>query len=249
LFVKAGSVIPLYPSNLKNLQRLSDTVILNVFDGNGTGTLYEDDGVSDKYRNGEFALTRFTQTRSDSNKKSIVISPVQGSYKGMHTSRHWIIKLHKNFPPASVTVNGKVYSFSNESRPGSWAYNGDLETIITLPALDLHKTAVIHITYAETPVADKKLLEGYTGFMKRMPFGMERIKFEISAVDWGAAIPDLILHIESLPVRIQYNPKNTLALLREHEGEKKAMRQVIMSIHDVSQLKLKQIADFLELPE
>ncbi|MEJ7627883.1 MAG: TIM-barrel domain-containing protein [Ferruginibacter sp.] len=247
VFVKAGSVIPMYSRDIKNLQQLSDTVILNVFRGNGTGKLYEDDGTTDQYKAGTFASTDFSQKIHPDNSTQIIISPVTGSYPEMKNTRTWIVKLNNTFPPLSVKVNGMDYNYSEKQTAGSWAYSGEnLETIIYLPVTSLKKQLSITVI-PQGRKEDEILLEGQRGFIHRLKYAMEMIKFEISAVDWGAAIPDPVLKVESLPARLEYEPQRAMELIIENNKNKDELRNVIMGIKDVKKENLKRICDFLEL--
>jgi alpha-glucosidase len=60
LFVRAGSVLPLGPAMDYVGQRTTSPPTLHLYPGGGTSWLYEDDGESPAYRQGEYRLTRFT---------------------------------------------------------------------------------------------------------------------------------------------------------------------------------------------
>ena len=59
LYVRAGSVLPMGPVMQHTGQWPPETLKLHVYPGEGESWLYEDDGHSLAYRNGEFQLTRF----------------------------------------------------------------------------------------------------------------------------------------------------------------------------------------------
>ncbi len=60
VFAKAGAIVPLGPSHTLGSIDLPDTLIINIFPGaDNTYTLYEDDGETLAYQNGEFTLTKF----------------------------------------------------------------------------------------------------------------------------------------------------------------------------------------------
>ena len=64
-YVKAGSIIPMNPKGVKSLKRQCDTLVLCFAPGaSGELDYYEDDGISQQYRNGAFAHTKVTQIRS-----------------------------------------------------------------------------------------------------------------------------------------------------------------------------------------
>jgi len=59
LFVRAGTVLPMWPVMQHTGERRVDTLILHVYAGNGDSVLYEDDGASMAYQQGEYRITRF----------------------------------------------------------------------------------------------------------------------------------------------------------------------------------------------
>ncbi len=79
LYVKAGAVIPMWPLRQHLDKGWNETVEIHVWPGaDGAFTLYEDDGVSLKYREGEYALTEITHKDGE-----VVIGARRGSYDGM----------------------------------------------------------------------------------------------------------------------------------------------------------------------
>ncbi|MCP4542153.1 MAG: DUF4968 domain-containing protein [Chloroflexi bacterium] len=60
LFVRAGSVVPMGPVMQYVGERTVDTLTLHVYPGNGENKLYEDDGQTWAFQNGDYGLTRFT---------------------------------------------------------------------------------------------------------------------------------------------------------------------------------------------
>ena len=113
LFVKQGSIIPMreYASSVEK----GDNAILtlHVFTGyDGQFNLIEDDGTSNDYLNGLYAETKM-KLKDESNKITLTINPVEGSYKGMNKKRKWILKVFTNKQVQSCLLNGKQISFSN----------------------------------------------------------------------------------------------------------------------------------------
>jgi alpha-glucosidase len=60
LFVRAGTVLPMGPVMQHTGEWPPEALQLHVFPGDGQSWLYEDDGHSLSYRDGEFRTTRFT---------------------------------------------------------------------------------------------------------------------------------------------------------------------------------------------
>ncbi len=87
LYVKAGAVIPMWPLRQHLDKGWNETVELHVWPGaDGECLLYEDDGVSLKYRDGEYALTKITYRDG-----KVVIGGRQGAYDGMPDKVEFVI--------------------------------------------------------------------------------------------------------------------------------------------------------------
>ena len=59
LYVRAGSVVPMGPVMQHSEEFVPEKLELHVFAGDGESSLYEDDGLTHAYRNGELRLTQF----------------------------------------------------------------------------------------------------------------------------------------------------------------------------------------------
>ncbi|MGZ3957858.1 MAG: glycoside hydrolase family 31 protein [Flavisolibacter sp.] len=131
LFVRAGSIIPLYPQMNYDGEKRLDTVTLDIYSSGirSSYQLYEDDGLTRAYQKGKFALTsiRLVETKGIT---VLTIDPVQGHYKGMLPRRHYCLLLHTRKNPKSVLVNGKkvhTYHFDREDKNGLLTVNtGDM---------------------------------------------------------------------------------------------------------------------------
>jgi alpha-glucosidase len=64
LFVRAGAVVPMGPAMDHVRQRPAAPPTLHIYPGGGISWLYEDDGESLAYRQGEYRITRFTLAAS-----------------------------------------------------------------------------------------------------------------------------------------------------------------------------------------
>jgi len=81
VFVKTGSIIPSSPVK-GNLNGTADEIELNIFPDKKTEyLLYEDDGKSEGYKRGEYAIRKITVEKSG-NRIKINILPVSGIYQG-----------------------------------------------------------------------------------------------------------------------------------------------------------------------
>ncbi len=121
LFVKAGSIIPLAPDMQYTAQQTWDPIVLDVYpaqNGAASASLYEDDTVSNDYKQGLCRQTGFgLTTNSDQQKITLQIHPAQGdSWPQAPRNRAWSIRLHLSnaWPdtPQTVLVDGKPAAFT-----------------------------------------------------------------------------------------------------------------------------------------
>ena len=85
LFVKAGSILPTGPEIQSTADSINTPLTLNVFTGaDGRFEIYEDDGKSYGYENGEWS--RIPVSYSEANGE-LTIGERSGSFKGMATER------------------------------------------------------------------------------------------------------------------------------------------------------------------
>ncbi len=87
LYVKAGAIVPMWPLRQHLDKGWNETVELHVWPGaNGEFTLYEDDGLSLKYRDGEYALTKITYKNG-----KVIVGERQGAYAGMPDKVNFVV--------------------------------------------------------------------------------------------------------------------------------------------------------------
>ena len=103
LYVKAGSIIPMWPKKLHLDRGWNDVVELHVWPGaDGQAELYEDDGDSLAYRTGASAITPLSLKDG-----TLTIGAREGSFKGMPEVRDFAVRFHMANEPKSVTRDGK----------------------------------------------------------------------------------------------------------------------------------------------
>ncbi len=108
VFVKAGSVIPMYPQMNFDGERPADTLTLDIYPGNDASfELYEDDGSTREYRDGAFSLTRISFQNTGTGDQEIVVGAADGEFKGRLKERAYIVKLHGNEIPDKVYIQNK----------------------------------------------------------------------------------------------------------------------------------------------
>ncbi len=102
IFVKAGTIIPMSTNNY-NDTNVPNKLELQVFPGeNNTYSIYEDDGETTDYLNGEYLITN-VEFIYEKNNYRITILPVEGKTSVIPKSRSYKVRF-KNTKPASNIV-------------------------------------------------------------------------------------------------------------------------------------------------
>ncbi|SMO48584.1 glycoside hydrolase family 31 protein [Solitalea koreensis] len=125
LFVKSGSIIPMYPQMNYDGEKPLDTLSLDIYsDGASSYELYEDDGVTREHRKGIYATTPISAEQKATG-LTVNIAAIKGNYKGMLQQRAYSLFVHSNKKPVAVLVNGKICS--------SWTFDAkDKSGVITI---------------------------------------------------------------------------------------------------------------------
>ncbi|OPJ62122.1 glycoside hydrolase family 31 protein [Clostridium oryzae] len=113
MFVKGGSIIP--NAEVVNYvgEKKQDKLTLDIYLGlDGKYSLYEDDGVSNEYKDGVYSMTEFS-VKTENNKINICIKPVTSAYdtgrKVYGIVIHGVLK-------KPVSINGEEIILYNESK-------------------------------------------------------------------------------------------------------------------------------------
>ncbi|WP_051943317.1 MULTISPECIES: glycoside hydrolase family 31 protein [Luteibacter] len=123
IFVRPGSVVPLYPEGMRDLANVPDELILQVFPGDeGSTELYDDDGESQGYQRGECSRIRVRSRRGDRAHR-VHIDRSEGTFDGKHAMRSYIVQFLDAGIPESVEVNGEALPYSAEPKPGTWLFD------------------------------------------------------------------------------------------------------------------------------
>ena len=166
-YAKAGSIIPMNPATVKNLQQPCDTLVLTFIPG-GDGQLrhYEDDGMSQQYKT-NYAVTTVTK-KQEGNTVRVRISPREGSFAGASDSRSYELRFPAVFPPKSVKVNGKELAYSRFPKAGEWTYDGyTLAPVIYTGTTACDAPVEIELAFDDYATAHQADLYGMSGVFKR----------------------------------------------------------------------------------
>lgn len=166
-YAKAGSIIPMNPATVKNLQQPCDTLVLTFIPG-GDGQLrhYEDDGMSQQYKT-NYAVTTVSK-KQEGNTVRVHISPREGSFAGASDSRSYELRFPAVFPPKSVKVNGKELAYSRFPKAGEWTYDGyTLAPVIYTGTTACDAPVEIELAFDDYATAHQADLYGMSGVFKR----------------------------------------------------------------------------------
>jgi alpha-glucosidase len=121
IYVKAGAIIPMQPEMKYMDEKPVDEITLDIWPGkNSSFDMYEDDGLSLKYKDGNDAVTKITALQGKDGYQVSIDKPVGKFVPASHT---YALNIHWNgAKPASVTVNGNSVN---------WILNGDILNVKT----------------------------------------------------------------------------------------------------------------------
>jgi alpha-glucosidase (family GH31 glycosyl hydrolase) len=71
-----GAIIPMYRNDRTNDLSLDQPLEIHIWRGNGHYELYEDDGETNAYKNGKYAITKFDLEESDGDLRLTITPPV-----------------------------------------------------------------------------------------------------------------------------------------------------------------------------
>ena len=132
LFVKAGSIIPIAPYTEYSSAKL-DTLILLAYTppkhSQKTFSMYEDDGESYSYQNGEYRWIKFDYEYEPGRYQKITIHKPEGSFKGETTERAYRISVINTSKPQKVMIGGKRIAEGKTSNE-YWTWNDGKKVVI-----------------------------------------------------------------------------------------------------------------------
>ncbi len=208
-FAKAGSIIPMYPKSVRNLQGVINTYVLTfVPGGDGEATIYEDDGKSKDYSTA-YATTKVTK-RTEGNKVVITIAPREGSFEGATATTSYELRMPANYPPKSVRVDGRELKYNRYAEAGEWGYDGyALAPYILIGEIDNAKGCTVEVEFAEADLAQLDKLYGVQGIANRCVALTAEFKEEYAKhIDSGAMLPDFYMNVSQAPNFIMEYPQD-----------------------------------------
>lgn len=133
LFVKTGSIIPMGPElEWIDASRPSDPLTIDVYPGNAAAAteLYEDDGISMGYQNGESATTSIEAIPADGS-QTVAIHACHGRYSGQPTQRKYIVRVNgvAHHPEQVLRDGHPMEEGAAQPNVASWSYDQADQTV------------------------------------------------------------------------------------------------------------------------
>jgi alpha-glucosidase (family GH31 glycosyl hydrolase) len=110
VFVKRGAIIPMTNPNNNTSEIDNSNRIYAVYPyGKTSFTEYDDDGLTEEYRDGKFATTLIQSNVDDKGTATVTVNPAKGSFEGMVGTKSTTFKINVTKKPKKVeaTINGK----------------------------------------------------------------------------------------------------------------------------------------------
>ena len=105
VFVKAGAIIPMTTPN-NNVKEMDKALrMYDIYPQGATSfTEYDDDGVTESYRTGEFTTTLIEQNRDIKGNVTVTINPTEGNFNGFVKEKVTIFRVNASAAPKKVTA-------------------------------------------------------------------------------------------------------------------------------------------------
>lgn len=111
VFVRAGAIVPMYPTMLYDGEKPLDELTLDLYpQGESHYTLYEDDGGTRRYAQGEFSEQAIAMQAPEqgSGEVRVRIDAVKGNYAGQLPQRRYALRVLSRQRPRAVELDGRA---------------------------------------------------------------------------------------------------------------------------------------------
>ena len=185
VFAKEGAIIPLSGNDRNNDWKNPKDMTIRIFRGTNTFELYEDDGESNEFKNGNFAITKF-RVREAVRDVVFDIQPARGNCSTLPARRNYTLVFEDitSAENISVTSKGKEVKFDIEYKGG--------KTIITLKGITPKQgveVALTEITARGNRDKKEQIIDLVTKY--QLGVNMKLLKFNSFVKNiYGKSIPD-----------------------------------------------------------
>lgn len=227
IYVKAGSIIPMYGEDVQNLDANPENIVLGIFPGgDGKFNLYEDNGNDKTYKEENAATLIETQIKD--RELNVVINGTAGSYKDMPAKRKYILKLYGSEIPQEVYVNGNPVTFSNDAQNAGWNYTGkQLCLNVTLPLADCRNMQQIKIVYSSDKRTDVN--NGLAGKFKKLTL----LASDLKNMDNGIYLPETLGYAEETNRSLEYFPEKFYQLIDRFNSDYEKLPGIINNLENI----------------
>lgn len=159
VMVRAGAIIPMYPSALYDGQVPKDVLTWDIYPyGESEFDLYEDDGETRQYQIGEKSSQkiRVTAPRGRAGDISIRLEAVQGQYAGMEKQRVQQFQINTHVKPHQVSLQGRTLKelqsradFDQINSDSAWFYDAANKygvVYVKTTKLDVTQAVQVHLS-------------------------------------------------------------------------------------------------------
>ncbi len=197
VFVKAGAIIPTTEPN-NNLKEANKALRMYEIYPQGTTSFieYDDDGVTELYRKGEFTQTLIEQSCDEKGNVTVNIHPTEGDFDGFVKEKITIFKINASKAPKKITVKvgnkkiklNKVKSIENfEMGENVWFFDKkpNLNRFATkgseFEEVDMIKNPVIMVKLAKSDITAAATTLTIKGFEMDTPNSLLTTKGEFKS--------------------------------------------------------------------
>ncbi len=222
IFVRAGAVIPMQSAAQKADIENVDPLVFRIFPSqSGSTGVYEDEGNSDGYKQGQYSRTSVNYHMGNDRIMRITINPAVGTYSGMNKSRSYVVEMMNVFPPVRVAINDHEIRFGKEG----WTYDGDkLEAVIRIGPYRVNQR--VHLTVEFAGSFKSPLLDGTRGKIARLKDAMNILN-HLWPDDWS---PEVLIDAAQTGDFMTLYPDSAVNRLAEFSHELPKLRAAITSL-------------------
>jgi hypothetical protein len=185
VFSKEGAIIPLSSDDRNNDCSNPKDMTIRIYRGTNTFELYEDDGESNEFKNGNFAITKL-RVREAVRNLSFEIRPAEGNCSTLPLRRNYTLIFEDVVSAESISVMSKGKEIKSDV-----TYKGG-KTIITLKGITPKQVVEINmteITARGNKCKKEQIIDLVTKY--QLNVNMKLLKFNSFIKDiYGKSIPD-----------------------------------------------------------
>ncbi|PNS09020.1 TIM-barrel domain-containing protein [Solilutibacter silvestris] len=162
LFVRAGAILPMYPEMLFDGEKPLDEVTFDLYpQGESQYVLYEDDGNTRRYQQGESSEQTITMhaPTDGSGEVRVRIDGVKGQYAGQLSQRRYALRMLSRQRPNAVQLDGRTLPYLPDQKAlaaanEGWTFDASARhgtVLVRMPASDIRGTHEVRFDIAVAP--------------------------------------------------------------------------------------------------